>query len=138
MNLDLPVREVMTADVQTIAADASLTDAHTVMVNGGFHHLPVVDGDALVGMLSAADLLAVVRAQPAELEGTGVVLDTEHTVRAMMTDTVVTVGIDTPIREAVHHFAEGAYHALPVVAGRRLVGIFTTRDLARHLLEPTG
>lgn len=134
MKLDLPLRERMTGHVVTLPSGASLTDAMTAMVNGGFHHLPVVDGEDLVGILSMADLLSVLKLQPGGLAALGVVLDTEHTVASLMTKKPVTLSLDAPVRDAVKVFAEHALHAIPVVAGRRLVGIFTTRDLARHLL----
>lgn len=135
MNLDVSVRTLMTGSPQTVQAGDSLTDVYTLMLNGGFHHVPVLEGDALVGMLSASDLNAAVRTMPAEIRDTGVILDEDATVRTMMTTKLAVVGIDAPIREAVQHFAQGAYHALPVMAGGRLVGILTTRDLARHLLS---
>lgn len=135
MNLDVSVRTLMTGSPQTVQADESLTDVYTLMLNGGFHHVPVLEGEALVGMLSASDLNAAVRTMPADIRDTGVILDEEATVRTMMTTKLAVVGIDAPIREAVKHFAQGAYHALPVMAGGRLVGIVTTRDLARHLLS---
>jgi CBS domain-containing protein len=46
----------MTGGPRTIAPDAALDDALQLMVAGGFRHLPVVDGDRLVGMLSMRDL----------------------------------------------------------------------------------
>ncbi len=133
MNLDAPIRRFMTGHVATVSVGASLTDARTLMVNGGFHHVPVVDGEILVGMLSASDLLGTLKAQDPELADTGVVLD-DRVVSEVMSRVPVTVSIDASVREAVVQFAEGGFHAVPVVAGSRLMGIFTTRDLARHLL----
>ncbi|AWB24501.1 CBS domain-containing protein [Methylobacterium currus] len=53
------VREVMTRDPQTIAAEASLADAHRLMIAGGFRHLPVLRGDHVVGVVSLRDIPAV-------------------------------------------------------------------------------
>ncbi|KMO40707.1 CBS domain-containing protein [Methylobacterium aquaticum] len=52
------VREVMTRDPQTIAAEASLAEAHRLMIAGGFRHLPVMRGDDVIGMVSLRDLPA--------------------------------------------------------------------------------
>ncbi|MCB9662725.1 MAG: CBS domain-containing protein [Alphaproteobacteria bacterium] len=134
MNLDTPVRALMTSDVLTVDKGASLSDAWTEMLNGGFRHLPVVDGGELVGMLAASDLLAEVKHLPGALRDTGFVPD-DRSVGEAMSGTVVSVGVDDPVRAALEHFAGGHLHALPVVAGRRLVGIFTTADLARALLR---
>ena len=46
----------MTHDPQTISPDAALEDALRRMVDGGFRHLPVVEGGRVVGMVSMRDL----------------------------------------------------------------------------------
>jgi CBS domain-containing protein len=51
-----PVVEWMTKDPRTIGPDASVRDALRTMVEGGFRHLPVVEGDEVVGMLSMRDI----------------------------------------------------------------------------------
>lgn len=134
-DLELSMREVMTHDVVTVASDAHLTDALTAMINGGFHHLPVVDRGDLLGIVSMADLLAALRDQDPDLRDLGVVLDDAHRVRHVMSPAPATLSIDAKVRDAVRMFADHGWHAVPVVAGLRLVGIFTTRDLARLVLQ---
>ena len=51
-----PISHWMTRDPKTIAPDASLQEALTRMLDGGFRHLPVVDGDRPVGMVSMRDV----------------------------------------------------------------------------------
>jgi len=46
----------MTAEPQTIAADATIVDALHLMIDGGFRHLPVVQGERLVGIVSMRDI----------------------------------------------------------------------------------
>ncbi len=46
----------MTRDPCTIAPEASLEDALHAMVDGNYRHLPVTEGDRLVGMLSMRDV----------------------------------------------------------------------------------
>jgi CBS domain-containing protein len=46
----------MTSGPQTISPDASIEEALQRMVDGGFRHLPVIDGGSLVGMLSMRDI----------------------------------------------------------------------------------
>lgn len=50
------VREVMTRDPRTVAAEASVAEALSLMRAGGFRHLPVMRGDAVIGMLSLRDI----------------------------------------------------------------------------------
>jgi CBS domain-containing protein len=54
------VGECMTADPETIAPDDTIEHAAVLMIHGGFRHLPVVDGDDVVGVLSIRDLVQVV------------------------------------------------------------------------------
>jgi CBS domain-containing protein len=48
--------EVMTRGPETIAAEADVADAIRMMDEGSFRYLPVVEGERLVGMISAKDL----------------------------------------------------------------------------------
>lgn len=50
-------------------------------------------------------------------------------VREWMTPDPQTVSADTPVMEAMQHLREGGYRRLPVMAGNRLIGIVTDRDL---------
>ena len=134
MNLDRPVRDLMTADPRTVSLTDALTDVHTFMLNGGFHHVPVVEGPRLVGMLSATDMMAVLRDLPPELADTGVVLDESRTVATLMTRQVETLDEQATLRDAAELFATGRFHALPIVRGGDLVGILTTTDLIRSAL----
>ena len=50
------VREWMTPDPMTLPADASPEDAAKVMLENRFRHVPVVDGDRPVGIVSIRDI----------------------------------------------------------------------------------
>jgi CBS domain-containing protein len=47
----------MTARPDTIAPDDTIEHAAVLMIHGGYRHLPVVDGDDVVGVLSIRDLV---------------------------------------------------------------------------------
>jgi CBS domain-containing protein len=51
------VSEAMTSAPDTVDADDSAGQAAALMIHGGFRHLPVVDGDDVVGMISIRDLI---------------------------------------------------------------------------------
>ncbi len=53
----MSVREAMTPDPHTISPDADLAEAARRMVELGVGGLPVVEGDRLVGILTATDLI---------------------------------------------------------------------------------
>jgi CBS domain-containing protein len=51
-----PAAEWMTKDPTTIRPDHDAREALRTMVQGGFRHLPVLDGDKVVGMVSMRDV----------------------------------------------------------------------------------
>jgi CBS domain-containing protein len=54
------VADWMTRDPETLDPDESTEHAAVLMIHGGFRHLPVTEGDDVVGMLSIRDLMRVV------------------------------------------------------------------------------
>lgn len=54
------VSEVMTRDPATIGPEANTRDAMQVMTRARVRHLPIVDGDELLGLISIGDLVAAV------------------------------------------------------------------------------
>ena len=54
---DRPVREIMTAELSVIGADTLGFEALIEMTRLNVHHLPVMDGEHLVGMLSTTDFM---------------------------------------------------------------------------------
>ncbi|MBL6599230.1 MAG: CBS domain-containing protein [Alphaproteobacteria bacterium] len=57
------IAEVMTTDPDVVAPGADVMTALERMQSGGYRHLPVVDGGALVGIVSIRDIYASVRAE---------------------------------------------------------------------------
>ena len=55
--LDQPVSQHMTKDVVTCAEGERVDDVMQKMTEGKFRHLPVVDGDRLVGIISIGDVV---------------------------------------------------------------------------------
>ena len=53
-----PLQEVMAEDVVTLQKHATVRDAADELTKGGFHALPILDGQALVGILTSTDLVA--------------------------------------------------------------------------------
>lgn len=53
------LKDAMTTDVLTIGPDATLREAAMLMASRWIRHLPVVEGDAVLGVISQRDLTGV-------------------------------------------------------------------------------
>lgn len=62
---DVPIKDVMTRDLIVVQASDSLEEAMKIMIQRGIRHLPVMEGDKIVSVLSMRD---VVKAQVGELQ----------------------------------------------------------------------
>ena len=63
------VSEIMTAKVITTTGDNSVEECMNMMSDRRIRHLPVVDGETVVGIISIGDLVkAVIADQKAEIE----------------------------------------------------------------------
>jgi len=57
---DTLVSDWMTRDPETMEPDGTTQHAAVLMIHGGFRHLPLVEGESVVGILSIRDLMRVV------------------------------------------------------------------------------
>ena len=66
---DTPVREIMTADVVAVGLDETTDRCMQLVTDRRIRHLPVVEGDSVLGVVSIGDLVkAVIEDQQLELD----------------------------------------------------------------------
>lgn len=126
---DIPIGRIMTIDPSTVGPDDSVAAARELLESNGLHHLPVVEGDKLVGIISSSDLMKLHLLREAA--------DTEKeiTVREIMEPDPITLDTSADLIDVAKKLSDGSFHALPVVApDDTLVGIVTSTDLINHLL----
>jgi len=133
---DVPVQRVMTGNPVTIDPEATLAEAAQALLQGGFRHLPVVNGMGRpVGMVSERDLRARL--------GTDLYGFTKATVEALgepvsgvMTPDPVSVRLGARLGEVIDTFADERVGALLVVDDAdRVRGIVSYVDLLLWLRE---
>ncbi|MEO8224288.1 MAG: CBS domain-containing protein [Gammaproteobacteria bacterium] len=132
-----PVSKIMSSEVKTIHVGQKLSEARHLLAHSTFDHAPVVSGDTLVGMLSSSDIMRLTYdADGSDSRSIDAVLDNEFTVEGTMTRDLETIRPGATIREAAQLLVKRSFHSLPVVEdGDKLVGIVTSTDLIRYLLE---
>ena len=127
------VAEIMQPSPITVRTDDGMDMTEDLMSLGRVRHLPVVDGERLVGVVSLRDLLAhsLSRALEFEPRERRVFLKSVD-VRKAMSERLITARPDTPQAEAAALMLRHRIGCLPVVdAGGALVGIVTETDLLR-------
>ncbi len=67
LDLTLPIERVMTVNPDTIGVEATLFDATLFMTQKGIHHIPVLEDDKVVGIITASDLMLARRDDPVYL-----------------------------------------------------------------------
>ncbi len=129
-----PVSEWMTRSVVTIKPLDSLRKARGLMAEHRVNQLPVVRNHTLLGIVTDRDLRD---AYPSSMQSYRKGIDQfaeSYTVQDVMTFNVITVTPDTSLKEAALLLRRHRIGALPVVEGKRLVGILTRSDLLDFLL----
>lgn len=126
----LDVQRYMTPRPRVISSDHTLAQARQIMRELGIRHLPVVDGDRLVGLVSQRDLYL--------LETLRGIDPASETVREAMRQDPFTVSPDAPLGEVARAMADNRYGSAVVVDQGLVVGLFTTVDALRALAGVLG
>lgn len=135
MELAQPVSQIMIPAPVTISPGARVSEARALLSACRVHHLPVVRGGELVGIVSTGD---VRRYGPRELFTSPEAVDQRldcYLVTEVMTAEPVTVSPDDSIEHAVELLRLDSFSALPVVDGTELVGIVTCADVLRYMAD---
>jgi acetoin utilization protein AcuB len=123
----------------TVSPSDTLHHAMKMLETWRIRHLPVVEGDRIVGMVSDRD---VKRAAPSPFDLAGakefVRLTGGVTVKEVMARDVATISQFAPIEEAAAVMWQRRIGALPVVANGKLVGIITETDVLGMMTEMMG
>ncbi|MDW8318869.1 MAG: CBS domain-containing protein [Anaerolineae bacterium] len=130
------VRDVMTRDPVTVGPEEPIGAALELMRVGRFRHLPVVEGDRLVGIITDRDLRLATNSPLVLREKwySDFILESIK-VKACMTSDPITVTPDTPLLDAALIIQERRFGSLPVVEAGKLVGILTETDLLATLIR---
>ncbi|MDF3052605.1 MAG: hypothetical protein K0S19_710 [Geminicoccaceae bacterium] len=128
------VADLMQTEVQSVAPDASLSEAALTIADAHVSGLPVVDrGGRLIGVISTTDILA--SEQAGEDPASRVALYEGIAVQDLMTPRPVTIGPKATIQEAAQQLLYADVHRLFVVDGDRLVGVISTTDIVQAVAK---
>ncbi|MEQ1800339.1 MAG: CBS domain-containing protein [Gammaproteobacteria bacterium] len=132
------VTSIMSREPVTVGMDDDLHRVKDLFELYRFHHLLVLLGEKLVGVISDRDLLRATspfigRASERPQD----VATLNRRVHQIMTRSLVVVTAETPVQDAARLMLDKRVSCLPVVTDDdRLLGIVTWRDQLRSLLPP--
>ena len=126
------IKAIMKTRVATVEMDDSLAVVRELLLSAPFHHLLVVEGDELVGILSDKDLY---KALSPYLESPGENQRDRDTlsrrVHQVMSRDLVTISAEAALEEAASLMLDKGISCLPVLEAGKLQGIITWRDLLK-------
>ncbi len=106
--------EIMSSPVETIARDATVAAARAAMRRRRIHHLVVMDGVHMAGVVSSRDLAGA---------------PSEAPIAERMSESVVSASAHDTVRDTANRLRGHGVGCLPIVERGRLVGIVTISDL---------
>lgn len=124
------IDDYMSSSPHSIGKEQTLEVAHQMMQKHRIRHLPVLHGGQLIGLLSLRDL-HLVETLPDVDPGQVAVED------AMSGDPYA-VAPGTPLAAVAAEMAEHKYGAAVVMEDQKIVGVFTTVDALRALVDALG
>ncbi len=128
----------MSKNLYTVAPNDELNLVVELFQKHGIHHVPVVEENALQGLVTYSDI----RFFQNRLSSDADRFREAARMRAFKAQDImtpaselVTLRPDSTVREAIDMLLGNRFHAIPVLDGNELVGIFTTHDVLRAVVK---
>ncbi len=147
----IKAKDIMKTDIITVKPDTEISKAVKILLDNHINGVPVVnDNGELIGILCQSDLIYQQEEMPVPPIFT--ILDSiiplfsskkmEENLQKMSAATVgqamvkkpVTINPDTPVSEIANLMVEKGFHTIPVVEGKKLVGIIGKEDILKTLI----
>lgn len=146
----LKAKDIMVRNVITARPETEMVQAAKILLENHINGIPVVEGDmTLVGILCQSDLIARQKKLPVPsvftlLDGFFPLKSTKHlekelhkmlalTVGEAMTRDPVSVSPEAGVEEIATLMVEKKFHTIPVVEGKRLVGVIGKEDVLKTI-----
>ena len=131
------VSKIMTRELITLSLSDDLYKAEKLFKKHHIRHIPVVEDEHIIGMLSYSDLKRIsfldsYDAHEVEIDNA---IYKILSIKQLMVKNPIIVNSSITVKSVAEILAKNEFHVLPVVENDILVGIVTTTDLLRYLLD---
>ncbi len=130
------IEAIMSTDLITVPPSATLAEARTLMHDNRIHHIPVINDNNLVGLVTLTNVLAATDSFLRDPNNR--IHANEISIEDTMVTDVATVEVNASLRHAALFLERHKIGCLPVMDDDELVGIITDTDfvaVAINLLE---
>ena len=118
------IRSIMTTKVVTLTPQHTAADVYDIIKSKRYHHIPIVEGTKLVGIVTSYDLMRL---------DVPVVTYDQHKIKNFMTTHVAYLNPYDPVGAAAELFMKHLFHGMPICDDdHNLVGIITTHDVLKY------
>jgi len=142
------VENIMTSNVRTVTSDQKLGEVVSLMCLYRYSGIPVVDDGKLVGIVAESDVLGRMFPKLEDLMDSmaGVDYDEQltqysevvnHSVKDVMTPTVITIRPDMHILQAASMMVGRKFRRIPVAIEDRLMGMVSMGDVHKAIFQAT-
>ena len=125
----------MSNDIITINKTQSIREVSEIIRDKNIRHVPVVAGEKIIGMLSKVDLQKISFVNTVDGDELTTALYDGLNIEQVMTKDVKVVQKTDTIYDVATILSKNEFHSLPVLENEKLVGIVTTTDLIKYLVD---
>ena len=130
-----PISKIMTTDIISVNKTQTLKDVAEIIKEEHIRHVPVLSGTKIIGILSKVDLQKISFINSIDKENLNSAMYDALTIEQVMTKTISTAQVNDTIHDVALILSESEFHALPILDGEDFVGIVTTTDLIKYLVD---
>jgi len=130
-----PVSKIMTTDIISVNKTQSLKEVSEIIETKHIRHVPVTSGDEIIGMLSKTDLNKISFINTIDGDELTSSIYDYLTIEQVMTKNIATVQVNDIIYDVANLLSRSDFHAVPVLEEEKLVGIVTSTDLIKYLVD---
>jgi acetoin utilization protein AcuB len=140
MDKQIAIKHIMSRDLITVKPTDTLEAIQQKLTTHAIHHIPVVDNNQFVGLLSQSDLYRMehhlTHFKTDESQEQNKAIFTTMLAQDIMVKQLITISPDDTASDAVRIFKENIFHALPVIDSHgELIGILTPLDLLNYAFD---